>query len=103
MRFEPRSLMALASLSVALICGCAAFTPRAPIAGPAHALGIATRGDDCARSSSELVGEVEHPSASLPEDVRRGFACLSLRDTVARDSMVGCAPDPRDVFERPLP
>lgn len=100
--------MALLVASGAFVGACASFSPRAPIAMPARALGIETRGDECARSTSDLVEAAErawssHEPAAMPEDLRGGFACLSLRDSIARDSMSGCAPDPAQVFGRPLP
>jgi hypothetical protein len=100
-------------LALAFALGaCAAFSPRVDIDGPARALGIpiARDGLGCARSSATLVADVERgwaegatPSATLPEGVRADFACLSLRDSLARDSMIGCAPPPSEVFDRPLP
>ncbi len=95
---------------LAFVNGCTAFSPRAPIAAPARALGIETSGDRCARSTSELVNALEEGWASgrakpgvTPEDLRQGFACIALRDSMVRDSMAGCGPEPARVFGRPLP
>lgn len=89
---------------------CAAFAPHTRLRRPARALDIPTSesGAGCRRSAGDIVSSLlAAPSSwsgvNLPLDARGDFACLSLRDSMSRDSMAACAPSPEEVWRRPLP
>lgn len=101
-----RSLVLVASSAMALV-GCASFSPRVDLQEPARELGIVAAGNDCPSSSGEVTSRQEAewrtraepaPSATLPRPTRNAYACLSLRDSLSRDSMSECTPDVTSVF-----
>lgn len=87
--------------------GCAAFAPRPTFGELPRDLGFAVVRGDCPRSRGELVRAAALQSgaaeATLAPDLRRDFACLSVRDNVVRDEMGECTPPAEFVFATPIP
>jgi hypothetical protein len=104
----PRLRVLAVTIAGTIVVSCTAFMPKVNFEAPARALGIAAPGGRCPRSTGELVeasfeASGGKPTAALPGDIRRDFACISLRDDLTRDEMADCTPPVAAVFETPLP